>query len=429
MNTMHDTGHAMLARHLRFVADHSPYYRGLWKDACAKADIPLSALPVTNLESYWQANTPNGNQVLTGPQLDGPVFKSGGTTGNPKFSFYSNEDWLSMCQVFGSAMRRGGLRPGERVANLFYGGQLYASFLFIGRAIEQAGGGVQFPLSGSAPAAEIIKTLQEFQIETLASIPTMLLALLPDLAAAEPGSIRLKRFLYGGEAMYPDQIAALQRTLPGCAVQSVGIAGVDYGELGWSEPGMEPGVHRSFDESTVLELLDDEGRPIEEPGVAGELVITNVRRRLMPVIRYPVGDRGVWLDAPGTPSRRFRVLGRSNNSARFGPISLYAEDVHDALAKVPGLDIVNFQLRVDHVDRRDRCTIRVAVRHPQSVPPGAGEAVLAHLQRERPMIADQTGKGIIHPLAIEWIAPHELVTNARTGKTLRVIDLRLEARP
>lgn len=423
------THHPRLAGHLHFVATNSPYYRKLWKGSYAGTHTPLAALPTAALDTYWSANQPDGNQVLTTIQLDGPIFKSGGTTGNPKFSFFSNEDWRALCSAFGAGMKRGGLKPGEPIANMFYGGQMYASFLFIGRAIEQAGEGVQFPLSGAAPEAEIIKTLQQFRIETLAGVPTSLLALLPALAATKPGSIQLKRFLYGGEAIFPDQIAALQRVLPGCAVQSVGIAGVDYGELGWSEPDTHPGIHRCFDYSTVLEILDDSGRQIQEPGDIGELVITNFKRRLMPIVRYPVGDRGQWVDPPGTPFRRFQVLGRSNNCARIGPVSLYAEDVQNVLSHVPGSDCINFQLLIEHIEQRDRCTLRIAVAAPQAVAPGLGQKVIDALHRERPMIADLTGQGVIHPVIVQWVEPRALITNARTGKTPRVVDRRQEPQP
>lgn len=428
MSSQSESRSTALTAHLKFIAEHSPYYGALWKGVMGQSVTPLTALPVTDLDSYWSANTPTNNQVLTGPHLAGPVFKSGGTTGNPKFSFFSNEDWLQLCDAFGSGMRRGGLVNGERVANLFYGGQLYASFLFIGRAIEQAGYGIQYPLSGSAPVPEIIKTLQQFQIDTLAGVPTSLLALLPELAAAEAGSIKLRRFLYGGEAMFPDQITALHRVLPACEVQSVGIAGVDYGELGWSEAGSELGVHRVYDDSTVLEILDENGDPIEQPGISGELILSNFRRRLMPVIRYPVGDRGVWIDPPGTPGRRFRVLGRSNNCARIGPVSLYIEDIQNVLTQVGTTrDFINFQLQIDHFQQRDRCTLRIAVALPDQIPASLSETIRGALALERPMFEELVCKEIIHPLAVEWVTPNDLAINPRTGKMLRVVDIRMDA--
>ena len=419
--------HAELAAHLRFVAAHSPHYRKHWGPIVGKtADTPLSALPPTDLETYWHSNTPLDSQVLTAPHADGPVFKSGGTTGNPKFSFFSNEDWRTFCTVFGAGMRRGGLQSGERVANLFYGGQLYASFLLIGRAVEEAGGGVQYPLSGAAPADEVIKTLKQFRIGTLAGVPTSLMSLLPALAQAEAGTIHLTRFLYGGEAMFPDQVDALRQVLPGCTVQSIGIAGVDYGEMGWSQPGGEHGVHHCFDESTVLEILDEAGRPLDEPGVSGELLITNFRRRLMPVIRYPVGDRGMWIDPPGTPARRFRVLGRSNNCARVGPVSLYVEDIQNILSQVSaGQAFIGFQMQIDHAAQRDRCTLRIAVSRPQEVASSLTDAICRALAKERPMYSELVDQGVIHPLAVEWVTPNQMASNPRTGKTPRVLDRRL----
>jgi len=70
---------------------------------------------------------------------DGTAFKSAGTTGKPKFSIYRASEWDSLCEGFGRGMAAGGLRPGERLANLFYAGDLYASFLFITHSLERCG--------------------------------------------------------------------------------------------------------------------------------------------------------------------------------------------------------------------------------------------------------------------------------------------------
>lgn len=414
-----------LNTHLEFVHARSPYYREHWQSCWGRSTPSLQALPPTDHLTYWRANTVEDNRVLTGAQEGGVVFKSGGTTGAPKFSFYSNEDWRNFCRVFGNGMRRGGLQAGERVGNIFYGGQLYASLLFIGRCIEEAGVGVNYPLSGSAPTEDILAALQLFSIDTLAGLPSTLMNLLPGLGACKPERLVLRRFIYGGEAMFPDQIAALHRVLPECRVQSIGIAGVDFGEMGWCEESSEPGVHRVFDESTVLEILDEQWQPIEAPGVPGELHITNVLRRLMPVIRYPVGDRGEWIDPPGTPARRFRVLGRTDKGARIGPVTLYVEDVQRVLARsAAGVDVLNFQLLIEHFDRRDACTLRVAVADPAGVAPEWEAALLEALYVERPMFREEAEKGFIHPLRVEWVSVEGMHSNPRTGKTPRVLDRR-----
>ncbi|SDB18889.1 phenylacetate-CoA ligase [Desulfonatronum thiosulfatophilum] len=415
-----------LQEHLCFVRECSPYYGDAWSAAWKRGGTapPLGELPITDHVDYWEANTPQNNRLLTVPHTDGVVFKSGGTTGNPKFSFFSNEDWFLFCRQFGQGLRRGGLSAGERVANIFYGGQLYASLLFVGRCIEEAGVGVNFPIAGFASPEEIIANVKEFGISTVAGVPTTIMNLIP-LLEAEKGKLTVTQFLYGGEAMYPDQVAALQRAVPGCRVRSIGIAGVDYGEMGWVDASCEPGVHRTFDDSTVLELLDEEGRSLDDAGAEGALYITNFQRKLMPIVRYPVGDRGRWADPPGTPGRRFKVLGRTEKGARIGPVTFYMEDMQRVLSGAAGeTGFVAFQLVVDHEDRRDRCTVRVAVPNPTDVPKEMSTAVIDALYKERPLFPESIEKGAVHSPVVEWVTPGELLTNPRTGKLMRLIDRR-----
>lgn len=50
-----------------------------------------------------------------------------------------------------------------------------------------------------------------------------------------------------------------------------------------------------------LELVDDQGQPITQPGVVGEIVGTSFDNTVMPFVRYRTGDLGAWSDAPGHP--------------------------------------------------------------------------------------------------------------------------------
>ncbi|MFP4272712.1 MAG: phenylacetate--CoA ligase family protein [Halothiobacillaceae bacterium] len=418
--------HALLSAHLKFVQARSPFFQEFWPRL---PDTPgIEDVPVTDHHAYWDANTPVGSRVLTGPQTDGLVFKSGGTSGSPKFSFFSNSDWQAFCRAFGDALQRGGMQPGEKVANLFYGGQLYASLLFVTRSIEEAGVGVCYPIAGFAPPDEVIETLQQFRIETIAAVPTTVMSLLPHLAQAEPGSLFVRRIVYGGEAMYPDQIEAIRAVLPGVEVRSIGIAGVDYGEMGFAGPDCAPGEHRCLEDSTILELLDESGRRIEETGVPGRLHVTNLRRRLMPIIRYPVGDRGEWLEPAGTPHRKFRVLGRTELGARVGPMTLYVEDVQKILQQfADSLQVLGFQLIVDHENRRDLCTLRLGVADPAVISGELAPALVKAVYEERHMFPQLVADGIVHPLAVEWVIPDALTRNPRTGKLQWVVDRRHDA--
>ena len=421
------TGADRVAELLMFARTHSPFYREFYA-AVPAGETRLAAYPVLDPKAFWAANTVQGNRVFTAPLTEGITFKSGGTSGQPKYSVFTHADWRAFTSVFGQGMRRSGLRAGEHIGNLFYAGKLYASFLFTARCIEAAGVGICYPIGGD-DADEILATWRQFGLTTLAGVPTTLMSLLEKLTPADRETLRLETFLFAGEPMFPDQIAALQEVFPGCQVRSFGVAGVDYGEMGWVPPGAALGEHCVFDESTVLEILQDNSdESIDGVGQPGRLVLTNLNRRLVPIVRYPVGDRGEWLDPAGTPERRFRLLGRTEEGARVGPVTLYVDGILSMLADLHSAGahwgVQSFQLCVDHIDRRDRLTLRLAVAAPQARTEADSTRVREALYAERPMFPGLVADGVVHPLVVEWIAPSALHTNARTGKLLRVVDRR-----
>ena len=49
----------------------------------------------------------------------------------------------------------------------------------------------------------------------------------------------------------------------------------------------------------------------------------------MPIIRYPVGDNAVWIE----PGRKLRIIGRAEEGARVGPVTVYYDDMRLVLEK------------------------------------------------------------------------------------------------
>jgi phenylacetate-CoA ligase len=313
------------------------------------------------------------------------------------------------------------------VANLFYAGELYASFLFITKSIEQARAkATSFPVTGASDLALIAKTGEEFRIDTLAGVPTTILALAQYLMAEGKKLPSVRRVLFGGESMYPDQRATLAGVFPGVTVASIGYASVDAGLLGFADASCGPDEHRVFERETILEIIDDDsGEVIREPGRAGRVLLTNLTRKLMPVIRYPAGDRAMWVEPEGAPSRKFMLCGRSEEGARVGPVSLYYEDLRGVIAglSVPA-GIGNFQMVLTHEGSRDRLTVRIAVADPSAVTKSQIDSLEAKLYEARPLLKEAIDSAMIHPLKIEWLPASELAVNARTGKLRRMVDLR-----
>ena len=140
--------------------------------------------------------------------------------------------------------------------------------------------------------------------------------------------VRIDRIVYGGELFSADQQKVPGKgRFPGIQVRSAGYAAVDAGLLGYADAGCAAGEHRPFDGSTLIEILDEEtGLPIEAAGQPGFVVSTNLVRRLMPLLRYPTGDRAQWMESPGTAERKFLLLGRSDEAARVGSDTLQVSE-------------------------------------------------------------------------------------------------------
>ncbi|GHB55053.1 phenylacetate-coenzyme A ligase [Streptomyces cirratus] len=429
----------MSAQHLpdliRFARHHSPYYRDLYASLPPHTDR-LADLPVIDQQDFWAANTLQDNRVLTGPLSEATVYKTGGTTGSPKFSVYTRDEWRTFVTSFGQGLVDAGLRPGHRVADLFYAGELYASFLFVLDSLAHAPvDNVRLPIGGGAPLESTIPTLRELAAQVLAGTPTTLCRLAEQVVSTGVRLDSVELLLFGGEALFEDQRRLLATAFPGAEARSIGYASVDAGLLGRPVPGSDTRVHEPFSPYSVVEILDDvTGEPVTEPGRPGRVVVTSLFRRLMPIIRFPAGDRAEWT---GTGPGHFRILGRAEEGVRVGPVSLYTQDVQDAVAAADTAGrVVGLQLVVRRWDGRDGLVLRLATAPGDdggaSGAPGEGadgpralaEAVIAELETVRPLYPDSVRAGFVHPLAVEWARHRDLAVNPRTGKLVRVLDER-----
>ncbi|WKX69211.1 phenylacetate--CoA ligase family protein [Streptomyces sp. XD-27] len=409
---------------IRFTRLNSPFYSDLYAALPPGVD-DLTALPVVDQDAFWAANTLQGNRVLTGPLSEAVVYKSGGTTGAPKFSCYTREEWREFVTAFGQGLVDAGLRPGHRVADLFYAGDLYASFLFVLDALAHAPvGNVRLPIGGAAPPESTVPALEDFRAQVVAGTPTTLCRLAAHLVATGRQLPSVELLFFGGEALFPDQRPLLAAAFPHAEPRSLGYASVDAGLLGRPVPGPDPRVHRAFTPHTVVEILDETtGQPIQEAGRAGRVVVTQLYRRLMPVLRYPAGDRAEWTDPE---SGCFRILGRAEEGVRVGPVSLYAQDALAAVAEADsGGRVVGSQLVVRRWEGRDGLVLRLATAPGDDAGLAElGRAVVDGLNRARPLYPQSAAAGHVHPLAVEWVCHADLVVNSRSGKLVRVVDER-----
>ncbi len=406
----------------------SPYYKNLYEKV-PESGWKISDLPPVDQTAFWVHNTVEDNRLLTGEMSDGIIFKSGGTTGKPKFSVYSREEWETMTGTFGYHLAESGLEKGDRVANLFYAGELYSSFLFLHDSLELCPVEVMiFPISGAAPIEFMVKEFIDFRINTLVGVPTQLISLAEYIKNESVEGVKIKKVYFGGESMYQDQRELIKEVFPGIRIYSVGYASVDGGLLGFIDEECGFNEHRVFDGYNIIEIVDNNtGEVIEECNREGRMLTTNLSRLLMPIIRYPVGDHGIWIEKKGTKNRKFKILGRSEEGARIGVVTMNVDNFLHILHMIkPVFHAVNFQMVIDHIDKMDKLTLRIVVDDPSEVQPEWEEKLLETIFTERPEFKEEIAISGVHPISIEWIGPGELKINPRTGKIRRIIDNRFK---
>jgi phenylacetate-CoA ligase len=125
------------------------------------------------------------------------------------------------------------------------------------------------------------------------------------------------------------------------------------------------GMHLSDDH--VVEVIDPVTEKHVEDGSGGEIVVSDVWRQAMPIIRYRTGDltEGLTLEpcpCGRTAPRMKRIIGRVSDIPRIKGMFVVPRNVQDVLDRYSELG--RFQLIVDRPARQDELTIKVAVKQP-----------------------------------------------------------------
>ncbi len=410
---------------IAFARRNSPFYAELYRDLPEGVD-ELTALPVIDQADFWTANRWPDNRLLTGPLLDAGVYTSGGTTGTPKVSPWTRTEHFDSTSAFGAGMVTAGLRPGHRVANLFYAGHLYGGFLYIEASLHNAPvANVRLPVGGHVPDEEVAELIAHLGVNVLMGTPMKLAGVAEAVLEAGSDADSVDLLMFAGDLLFDDVRPLLHKAFPLATIASLGYASVDAGIVGTPVPGEDVRVHTEVANRTVVEILDEATEePITTPGVRGRVVVTNLFRTLMPIIRYPVGDLAEWVDDSCTG---FRLVGRTHEGARVANVAMAYVDVHAALlaADRDGA-MVGMQLVERRWDGKDGLILRVATRDepPVGLADEWADDMVQAAYQARPLYPHTVADGHIHPLTVEWVRPAGLVTHARTGKLVQVVDER-----
>lgn len=167
-----------------------------------------------------------------------------------------------------------------------------------------------FPPEDEAGETRWLRQLIQWRPTCLVGVPPQMLALSRHPLAAELAP-SLKTMLLSGDVADDRLVAELESNLPGSRV---------YRHYGLTEAGLGGAVecgHRAWPhlrDDLWVEILDPAAdRPVASPEQPGEITLTPLTRRGLPLIRYRTGDEGRLITRPclcGSILPRLEVFGR-----------------------------------------------------------------------------------------------------------------------
>jgi phenylacetate-CoA ligase len=320
---------------LAWVRARSPFYRRALASAGELAALgDLERLPLTTADDLRERG-PQFLCVSQGEVSRVVTLSTSGTTGMPKRLCFTPEDQERTVEF----MRQGAsdqVGAGDRVMILVPGDTPGSTGALLAEAFRRLGAtpivhGLPRDLGGA------IDVMRRDRPASLVGIPTHALALARQAEESAGDPIRLRSAFLSSDHVPDSIVRALDRAW-GCEV---------FEHYGLTETGLGGGVgceaHSGYhlrEADLYLEVIDPVTGASAPEGTQGEVVVTTLARRGMPLVRYRTGDLSRFLPgscACGTALRRLeRVRGR-RGEVRLAGGEVTIATLDEALFQVPAL--------------------------------------------------------------------------------------------
>ncbi|MBC7953661.1 MAG: phenylacetate--CoA ligase [Rhodospirillaceae bacterium] len=373
----------------------------------------LARFPFT-VKSDLRDNYPFGLFAVPREELV-RLHASSGTTGKPTLVGYTQDDIDRWADLIARSLACAGVRPGDIMHNaLGYG--LFTGGLGFHYGAERLGCTV-VPVSGGQTERQIA-LIQDFGATVLNATPSYALNLaeMAERMGVDLATGTLRVGIFGAEPWSETMRAELDRRLGVKSMDSYGLSEIMGPGVAMECPD-RLGLH-GWEDHFLFEIIDPETQEPLPMGEAGELVITTLTKRGLPMIRYRTRDITRLTTEPcrcgRTHVRILRVTGRNDDMLIIRGVNLYPSQIEAVLVGFPGLS-PHYQLVVSRQGSMDHLTVEAEAAETGDE---ASRKVLAHHVRHH--IKSMCGVSCEVVIRLPDEVPRS------QGKAVRVRDLRKE---
>ncbi len=246
------------------------------------------------------------------------TFRSGGSSGDPKFSYFTYDDYHAQMRLSGLGLIQAGLEvKSDKVMNLFYAGGLYGGFISFFTILESIRAH-QLPMAALNDQTKVARSIVHHKANTLIGMPSYILSLFQNNSELLKEAKVVKKIFYGGEHLQASQVQWLKSEFGVELIKSAAYGSVDAGPLGYQCRFQEGSRHHLHTDSHDFEIVEIER---DVPAPEGRLLVTTRLRGDQKIERYDLGDLVRRVDeecACGRKGLIVDLMGRHGDVFRVG---------------------------------------------------------------------------------------------------------------
>lgn len=339
-----------------------PYYKQRFMETGAEpGDIrsldDLSGLPFTT-KNDLRDNYPYG-LFINGLNDVVRIHSSSGTTGLPTVVGYTRDDLETWAELMARALAAAGAFQGS-VIHIAYGYGLFTGGLGVHYGAERIGAAV-IPVSGGQTRRQV-RMIKDLGSTLLACTPSYALNIAETMEEMQidPTALKLESGLLGAEPWSDNMRRIIEEKLQINAFDIYGLSEVMGPGVAYECPAKD-GLHIGEDHF-IAEIIDPSTGKVLPEGATGELVITTITKKALPVVRYRTRDITSLNRKPcscgRTHLRMAKISGRTDDMLIIRGVNVFPSQVESILLGI-GETEPHYQLVVDRAGSMDTLEVRV----------------------------------------------------------------------
>ncbi|MGH3077145.1 MAG: phenylacetate--CoA ligase family protein [Gaiellaceae bacterium] len=328
---------------IAYLMDRSPLYReklaaaGVASAEAAGGLEDIARLPLTEkreLKETCTSANPIGAHLCVTPSEIVRIYSTSGTTGTPSYIPLTADDLDNWVTASARSYAASGITAGQRIVSTYNAGPFVAGAALA--AFERIGL-CHVPV-GTGSTERLLQAIEQLRPEAVVLTPSYAAHLIEaaavrglDLRASSVDRVLVAGEPGGGEPAFR---ALLEEGWGARVTEAMGIG--DIGASLWGECEEQDGMHLGARGFVHAELIDpDTGAAVQlADGASGELVLTHLRHRAAPLLRFRTRDHVEVRTSPcgcGRTGPRVRCVGRTDDMLVVRGVNVFPSAVREVV--------------------------------------------------------------------------------------------------